>query len=252
MSYVIQFEKTPTIFLKKRLARIYPPYWQIYFLAILAWIILRGIFHIKFMARGSWFVNMSLMPWEFNKDKEGMVLQVAWTLYYEMVFYIVVTASLYFFKKKPKFGVYLLFMLMCCFPKYPLFFTFIIGFCWMEWIKTKERIDLVTILSCLGIVHLERVGGELGWLVCVATLLVIYAEKFLPHFKMLEALGDCSYSLYLIHLPLLGIVNWLVGFNHYPMMIVVVGDLLIIFFAYLNYEFFEKKIAVKLRRFITK
>ena len=102
---------------------------------------------LKFMPRGSWFVNLSLLPFE-SKGSETLVLDVAWTLYYEIFFYLILATSLYFFRQA-RHGVHLFFAAnLLCFIIAPelekisqfnknFFFEFVAGFCAMEFIKKK-------------------------------------------------------------------------------------------------------------------
>ena len=266
MSIIVATEKTPAVFIKKRMARIYPTYWQIYFATIILWVIFHGIFHLKFMPRGSWFVNLSLLPFE-SKITETLVLDVSWTLYYEVFFYLILAASLYFFRQA-RHGVHLFFAAnLLCFIIAPelekisqfdknYFFEFVAGFCAMEFLKKKNPLDLVIVVISIYILYLVSFRNT-AWIYCIGALIFLNIGmsdffKKLPEIKILKMLGDSSYSLYLIHLPILGIGNALAAgvTNNFVLWISVAGW---IFFAvilsWLNYEFFEKKIAKKLRKF---
>ena len=108
------------------------------------------------MPRGSWFVNLSLLPFE-SKGTETLVLDVAWTLYYEIFFYLILAASLCFFRQA-RHGVHLFFAAnLLCFIIAPelekisqldknFFFEFVAGFCAMEFIKKKNPLDLAILL----------------------------------------------------------------------------------------------------------
>lgn len=257
MSYIIQFEKSPALFIRKRMARIYPTYWEVYLLAILAWIILHGIFHIDFMRHGSWFSNLSLLPFELGGETKP-VLSVAWTLYYEIFFYSVIAIILFLFKN-PKPGVYCFLAILFLLPKNFLglqnivLFEFLGGFFLMEFFKKKNFSQLLAVVFCVIIIYFKRY--EFGWIYVIFALLFLSGEKLsqkLPTNKLLEKIGDASYSLYLIHFPLCGLANYFAaGIKNFWVMIVYVLAWMgvIVWLAIVNFERFEKPIARKLKRF---
>jgi len=258
ISYIIQFEKSPALFIRKRMARIYPTYWQVYLLAILLWLILRGIFKIQFMPHGSWFSNISLLPFE-RVGNSKPVLIVAWTLYYEVFFYIVVAICLRFFGGKIYPFIILLFFLPdSFFGFYKIFFyEFILGFVLMESIKRKNvkmKISLSLIASLL--IFLLTSHSEIKGFAAMFAIIFLSSEKMiqkLPKSKLLEKIGDASYSLYLIHFPLCGLANYFASKINNPWVMsayVLAWMGLIVWLAILNYEKFEKPIALKLKKYI--
>ncbi len=256
MAYIIPNESNPIVFLKKRMARIYPTYWQVYFLAILSWLIFRGIFKIPFMQHGSWFVNLSLLPFEFDGDNTNMVLGAAWTLYYEIVFYMIVTLILYFFPV-PKHGIYLFFFSLFFLPdmggfQTKIFFEFIAGFLLVELMKKNTLLDLMLVIGCVIALHFFKVR-EIAYVPVTLTLAFLSIQKQFPEFKLLKRIGDSSYSLYLIHLPLIGLGNAICGlFSGVTAVLFLITWLcLIVYLSLLNYEYFEKRVARKLKPYLT-
>ncbi len=251
MCKVIDKENTPELFLKKRIARIYPTYLQIYFLMIVVWVILRVVLDLQALPRKGFFLNMSLLPFEYDGgNSDRMVLQVGWTLYYEMIFYIILSISLFLFKK-PIFGVYLL-LFVGIFYKIQflnfdtlMLFVFFAGYLLFEFIKTKNKLNLGLLLICfIKVGQADAAQAVILALISIFIFVGLHLEKInkMLKIKLLESLGDASYSIYLIHLPILFITNY---FN-WPLFLAVP---LIIGLAILNYEYFEKKVAVKLKKF---
>lgn len=263
ISYIFQFENKPKLFLRKRMARIYPTYWQIYLLTILVWIVVRGIFKIQFMPHGTWFVNMSLLPFEYDGDSSKMVIGVAWTLYYEMFFYLIATASLYFFSQ-PKNGMKIFLLLnvlvISFFAKKEIFhlqagliLEFIAGFFLMEFFKEKKIEDLFLIAVSLWFLEesqtIENLEATALSLALLAGGIFLEKKNKLPEFKTLSKIGDASFSLYLIHYPLLHLVDALAGKIGNSVFLMVSSFVLVIYLAILNYEKFEKPMALKLKKY---
>jgi len=107
MAHILKFETNPIAFLKKRFKRIYPIYYEVYFLCMILWLIFRGIFKLPIFPHGSWLTNLTLLPFELTNNVGDMLLPVAWTLYYEIFFYLLIFISLIIFKNK--IGIHLFF-----------------------------------------------------------------------------------------------------------------------------------------------
>ena len=85
MALIVKDSDCVKTFIKKRMARIYPTYFQATILAMLAWLIFRRIFDLRVYPHGSWGLFLSLLPFEFQ-GVSNMILPQAWTLFYEICF----------------------------------------------------------------------------------------------------------------------------------------------------------------------
>ncbi|MFC1796466.1 acyltransferase family protein [Pseudomonadota bacterium] len=75
-------------FLRRRAARIYSGYWPMLLLALLLW----TIYHPEFIPQRDWWLSSSLMPNPAGSTMQinpgNLALPVAWTLIYEVYFYL--------------------------------------------------------------------------------------------------------------------------------------------------------------------
>lgn len=263
MSHIIRFETDAQTFIKKRIARIYPTYFQAYLIAIIIWIIFRALFHIHVSQHGSWGLHLSLLPFEFDGTNGKMVVPAAWTLYYEMFFYIIIAISLAIFKK-PKYGIYLFLFVLIFFPKSFLFngfysnifLEFVAGFLYMEILKDTKKIDIFLLFGTMFMLALTDSVMATSLAIIMAIVGIgfeLERRNKLFKSKLLMSIGDASYSLYLIHIPLLGAINTfykMVDNNFIKWMILAVGLISIIKLSIWNYENFEKKVAIRLKKYL--
>lgn len=212
-------------FLMKRVLRIYPIYWVV--MAGLMAIYLsspeRGPDH----ARDAMAILGSFLLWPM---REGPIMQVAWTLQHEMLFYLIF--MLLILRLRIGLIVFGAWMLGCMVAlpfwaelSYPFEFLF----------KPHNLLFLFGIISALvyeriskagarrmfwlgaglflGLGLAETVGGlepplslmPLGYGLGAALAVIGLARGDLPAPRWLTFLGDASYAIYLVHLPVMNI-----------------------------------------------
>lgn len=216
----------------KRFVRIFPPYWPVSIALMLSYFLLPGVSQ---GARGdfSWLSSLLLLP-----DAAPPALSVAWTLIHEVMFYMIF--CLYFISSR----LFLVFLtgwvLAICVT------TWMVG--WADFLPFLARllspINLEFVLG-MGVAYLARgvsnrfaaalifTGGSifvllLLWpfavecrvlfglpfsvLVLGAVLLERQGKLVLPRWMVM--MGDASYSIYLIHSPLVSLTSRMVGRLH--------------------------------------
>ncbi len=213
------------VFLRKRIVRIYPIYW----------IVLAALIAIYFAAPGrgpehardplAILASFLLFP-----TTEGPIMQVAWTLQHEMLFYIIFTSLLFHLRAGMViFGIWM----VACFVAiptyddlpYPLSFLlkphnilFLFGILSALVYKKLSRDQAVAALvlgvgGFLGLGLWETLGGlavshnvlPLGYGLFSALAVIGLAQGGLAMPRWLTFLGDASYSIYLVHLPVMNI-----------------------------------------------
>ena len=230
--------KQITSYLIKRLSRIYPAYWMVFlsvfFLAIASSALRNTVPHELFIILKS----LLLIPQDNNLvgGTGAPVLCVAWTLQYEMFFYLAFTCLIL----NRWLSVIVGFALLYCYvnyhgaPSLPLFLSFLskdyillfgIGMgislaCnSLEMTKNKSILFVfVGVAMFLALIWGDITGSELcterlTLLYGLASSLIIFgfvqAEKrgkIILGYNWLQVLGDSSYALYLIHYPLISIL----------------------------------------------
>ncbi|MFG0784933.1 acyltransferase family protein [Delftia tsuruhatensis] len=235
---------TASGFVFRRFLRIYSGYWPA-FLLVLFLSIWLGIFNAPEISRWKSFL---LLPQEFY------LLNVSWTLTYELYFYLLIGAMLCFTRKQavPVFLALLLAFvvivavqfnlgvyrsatprennfLLNVFLTSPLIIEFIAGFLLSEWIHRKPgqsiaAWSLFTAVALCASIWMQKYGGLMGvgmaaflyypervMLFGSASLGLVALAALLPSSGSLLSrffckLGDASYALYLLHIPLLVIL----------------------------------------------
>lgn len=262
ISYIVEKNENHEVFFKKRLARIYPIYFQAYLVNILYFTFNHLYKKYDFGNHDFWDITL----FTFFDTKQGIVDFVvlgSWTLYYEMFFYLVVASSLNFFKNV-KNGINGFFIICCFFPKtlifselnVEFFFIFLSGFYFYELNKKIKILDAIILIICLYKVFL--LNGKYSFYCCLLSIIFILFFNLikLKELKSLTLIGDASYSIYLFHFPLLFFMQPLI----FELSYIIQGTLLhiisativmmVILIGIFNYEFVEKPIAKKLQKFI--
>jgi peptidoglycan/LPS O-acetylase OafA/YrhL len=261
-------------FAKRRFWRLYPAYF-----ASLVWtslvllalpsvthLIHRASFSVWKVGDASGFLTNALFLQQFNSKALGFN-GVYWTLVYELQFYIFYPALLWL-SRRAGFGKMLAVLLalevgLVAFPvPIPLFFLgryyeWYLGMCLAEYVAGGGKIAIPRIafplLLGLGFacVFLAATWGYRDVVVSTACAVLLArclardAEmRWLTHPKMV-AVGVCSYSLYLVHVPMVDIiwnsVRLIRGFlPAFPLWIVVVSIPASYGLAFLFYRYFEQ------------
>ena len=182
-------ERAPR-FLEKRIVRIYPIYWVIYGLLTLAYFAVPSAGPEN--ARDPIAILTSALLWPMP---ELPVLGVAWSLQYEMLFYLVFTLLVL----NLRFGavVFVLWTLACIwaslarFESYP--FNFLLSF--------YNPLFAFGISEQLALVDWSKAVRT--WCYGIGACLAVMglAAGAIQPPRWLSFLGDASYSIYLVHIP---------------------------------------------------
>ncbi|MHA0327473.1 acyltransferase family protein [Sphingomonas melonis] len=219
-------------FAARRVGRIIPIYWLMIVAVIFVWSMTGADMFSDLNDRSGirrFVLNL------FFIDKKPIVT-VGWTLSYEMLFYALSTMALAFFRRGYSRLVFIAAVLLLCFlfrtllnhpgfiPGKPVALEFVAGgLIWALLSRNNVRIPpiagVVTMLAgCVGLAMLygnhALNHGDAGWFAS-ATLIVLGVLIAEPYFASLRwqrptDLGDASYFLYLIHIYVVILVNYLV------------------------------------------
>ncbi|MEZ5470612.1 MAG: acyltransferase [Marinicella sp.] len=213
-----------SIFLIKRLTRIFMGYWPILLLAIALIYIDSANSMSKYDFWGSFFL--------LNIPPQELVISASWTLSYELYFYLFITALL-LSPYLNKMFIMIFFALAVLFvnfytgnQKQIFFFSsfileFLAGYALFYVFSKIMAIKWLLVFVILGLISaylmvfpfyrnegLERIAS-VGVFSLVIVYLVLLFEckynKIMPAF--IQKMGDASYTLYLCHLVLLGLFN---------------------------------------------
>ena len=262
ISHIIKKNEKHEVFFKKRLARIYPAYFQAYLINILYFTF--NHFYKKYNFGNHDFWDITLFT--FFDTKQGIVDFVvlgSWTLYYEMFFYLVIAFSMCYFKNV-KNGIHAFLIICCFFPKtlsfselnVEFFFIFLAGFYFCELIKKIKISDAIILAVCLYKVFLLNGINSLYCCLLSIIFIIFFNSIKLKELKSLTLIGDASYSIYLLHFPLLFFIQPLIFGLSYEIkgillhIISAITVMIVTAIGILNYEFFEKPIAKKLQKFM--
>jgi peptidoglycan/LPS O-acetylase OafA/YrhL len=251
----------PGQFLLYRLFRIVPAYWLYTLLMALLVVFASPILPDQTLDWGHLLLSLLFIPTQ-NPGGYGFypTLNVGWTLNYEILFYLLFAWALLF-----RLQVRLLVVAALLFAVSQAWTGF-------GWISEFYRSDIVyefLLGIAIGMLHRKGWIGAGFWLPLLgigAALLAIYflapaprllnwgvpsavlvmasmaLERYFQRSRVLKLLGDCSYSVYLMHVLVLsagGFVARRYGINPYLMFVVCV--LAIGVGSWLSYEWVEKR-----------
>jgi len=273
MAYITQNlhqkRESVRIFLKKRFVRIVPLYWFYTLLALAIFLLMPERVN---SSGGETFILKSFFLFPLDENEKYLV-NVAWTLRYELIFYIVVSFGLFFSRKK---GVALIMGLLLssvvCSIFFPMkglnykvltflnttFIEFFLGMLLYFLLVKFKNIPWYTSLlslfigfflfyalySGLTVSGIDRIDvGTTAFLIGFA---VISLEKFWlkRSSKLLKIIGDASYSIYLVHPFVLVVV--LMVYKKFPniffqsevllIIVMFMASLIMGYFSYLHIE----------------
>jgi exopolysaccharide production protein ExoZ len=217
------------IFLRERALRIYPTYWAAFGLA-LALRLAAVPFNTTHLADNlpsdarSWLANLFLLKLNPYLNTT-FILLVSWTLVFELGFYLLAAGALILRRRVPVSTLALLGMLLCLWPLsgWQFRLTYMLGL-WpdffaggLAWWAARSHTRAPKYLAAAGLAMLALLnlgwpggyGGQ-GRLAAIATAATLWAlagqdhrVAAIPFLRKLAWVGGFSYSLYLIHLPLL-------------------------------------------------
>lgn len=252
-------------FIVSRIVRIYPLYWVLS-LPLITW------FLLKHGVNRDLIMSMLLLP------HSGVdVSQVAWTLEYEMYFYIIYALLIVLLGHRARLWAMTVLFLFLSGVGYvgsfakdsaAAFFTspYILEFLMGAWvahavqsgnIKISAAVLGLALFLCfsfpLFILYGQYSYGHPVVGACAAVIVwsccVLERSHALKAPQILMFWGNRSYSLYLIHVPVLLVAAKTAGF--FPaipfFMVVPCAALLALLFAHIAHEMIEKKIILRLR-----
>lgn len=229
-------------FFIKRLFRVFPTYWFFTVIIIIAVALIPNAFIYNQYTAYTLIQSLLFIPHE-NVSGLGVypVLTVGWTLNYEVLFYSILAVCLAVFKRK---GIYICCALILLFPvvfysfdnvtmsviKSPKMWQFVfgmaIGYIFLKYKIIEIQLFKTGLISLIagGIVLSGIVGYGLIHTTISASLIVIgfilinnlFNEKNLLT-QFLIKLGDYSYSTYLAHILVLGVLFNFFGSNPSPL-----------------------------------
>jgi peptidoglycan/LPS O-acetylase OafA/YrhL len=238
-------------FMLKRNVRLYPPYLASIAITVLATnIILVPLFKVPHMTVTG---RDLLLHFGYLNDlfKVPWINVVYWTLAIEFQWYLLVglvMPALASRNRLLRFAVTTA-MVMAYFTIYwdrlvfhylPVFLIGVFVFQYRaELIEKREMLGLIAVM----VLATHRISGWLVPLVAVPTGLLIAFSTY--HNKRMDRVGDVSYSLYLIHLPIgvsvIGLLShWLPYSSYFIGVLDVVGVAASTWAAWIMYQFIEK------------
>tara|TARA_B100001109_G_scaffold164748_1_gene134193 strand:+ start:14587 stop:15642 length:1056 start_codon:yes stop_codon:yes gene_type:complete len=268
---------TPLSFLKHRIIRIYPLY-------LLCLVVMLTVMAMGFLANHTPDVANIISSIFLFPDQDRIIF-VAWTLEYEIYFYLVFSITLLL--KKPlasvlATGIILIFAFMLSvsldgndmgwFFENPVLFEFVLGMV-LAYLYLKCGLNgfhyaimlaafAVIIASPFFVVFSSTIGLN-GWdrflwwglpsfFICGGMLRGVVNAR--PLHKILMLLGDSSYSLYLTHIfwmafyGLLFKVTDIGSYNQVPFVIAILFACYIT--SFFSYQLFEKPVLKRVRKWI--
>ncbi|MBC5828900.1 MAG: acyltransferase [Candidatus Eremiobacteraeota bacterium] len=259
-------------FIGRRVTRIVPPYWLVSGLILPFYLYRPALFNPHSAHAPNVWASFLLLP-----QAGEPLLIVGWTLVYEMFFYLVFTLTLLFQRRlmpliiglwavsfimvrvwvpvstpflrvisSPMngefvFGIMIgaLFMRRRLYAPHAFFAVALFLLCGTLWVTAQLRDDYISVnwsrLAYVGIPMALLVYGALGLEQCFA--------QVAP--KLLQRIGDSSYSLYLWHVPILTVLGFALHYTHFQgfgahLGLVVVGYAVVVSASIILYRRIER------------
>lgn len=212
----LRHTKNPIEFIIRRLFRIFPPYWFSLIFTLFIIVLLRLLYGYNSVAilpktGRDIFFTICMLTYPFTKI--APINWSYWTLLYEVLFYITVFLSSCF---KKQYFMFLLILItigsyvvpstdlgfLSFFKFWPLFCLGIALFKILN--DSKSQLILNVFLLCLALFAFYPAHQSVHFFIAsilTAILIAIAHYKPLPN-NSISRLGDISYSIYLIHIPL--------------------------------------------------
>lgn len=261
---------TPWRFMLMRVARIVPAYWFYTLLMMLLVATVPAMFPYENIEPG--YVLMSLL-FIAAPSPPGVevypLLGVGWTLNFLMLFYVLFSFSLLVRQSYRLWVVAALLYLVCYigpalglasgFYRNDIILDFLMGIaigmlyrCGL--CRSGSWLPLLGILvSSVAIYHGANLPRSLEWGVPSAVLVIscVALEPYFQGSRLLKMLGDCSYSVYLIHVPVLAaglLIAKSMGIDPYAMLLVCIAAIAL--GSYWSYQWLEKGTYRALKRWL--
>lgn len=273
-------------FLKRRVLRVVPMYWGFTLIAALLALTLPEIFKTTVYDGQQLLMSLAFIPF-YNPASHGLhpLYKLGWTLNYEMFFYVSF-ALLAVLRARQRVMVLTIAYLGLCLTglilhptaAIPAFYTsymplaFVAG-AWLGLAHVEGRLSqlsngAVALLAVIGVVGLvegfwldrgivEDETAFLGFLAFASSAVALFVglESRLPRLKLLEILGDASYSIYLAHIFAVAAIAGVLLNMLEPGNELVVGGAVALAIAggliagWALYMLVEKPLMTRLRRF---
>ncbi|UII73846.1 acyltransferase [Pseudomonas sp. HN11] len=252
---------TPWRFMLMRVARIVPAYWFYTLLMVLLVATVPSMFPYEHLEPS--YVLMSLLfiaaPSEPGVEVYPL-LGVGWTLNFEMLFYVLFSFALSVRASYRLWVVATLLYLACYIgPTLGLASGFysngivleflmgiVIGMLYRRGLcRTKPWLPLLGIVGAsMAVYHGADLPRALEWGIpsAISVISCVALEPYFKGSRFLKMLGDCSYSVYLIHVPVLAagqLIAKRMGIDPYAMLLVCV--VVTALGAYGSYHWLEKR-----------
>lgn len=261
----------PWQFMLMRLARIAPAYWFYTLLMALVVLAVPSMFPEAQVVPSHVLLSLLFIPAE-NPGGYGVypLLDIGWTLNFEMLFYLLFAVALSVRASYRLWVVAGLLYLVCWIisPAFDLvsgFYTndivleflmgIVIGMLYRRGLcRARAWLPLLGIAAALAaIYHGADIPRALEWGVPSAILVIscVTLERFFQGSRILKLLGDCSYSVYLIHVLVLVAGRWVaerMGLDPYAILPVCIA--VIALGAYGSYQWLEKATYRTLKRWL--
>lgn len=259
---------SPWRFMLMRVARIVPAYWFYTLLMVLLVAFMPSIFPHEHLEPS--YVLMSLLfiaaPSEPGVEVYPL-LGVGWTLNFEMLFYVLFSVAL-LVRESYRLWVAATLLYLACYlsPALGLISGFysngivleflmgiVIGMLYRRGLcRARPWLPLLGIVVALmAIYHGADIPRALEWGLPSAIVVIscVALEPCFQGSRFLKMLGDCSYSVYLIHVPVLAVGQWVaerMAIDPYAMLLVCI--VVTALGAYGSYQWLEKTTYRTLKR----
>ncbi|MGG2397855.1 acyltransferase family protein [Pseudomonas sp. SH1-B] len=260
---------TPWRFMLNRVLRIVPAYWLYSLIAALIIALANPVMPVQEFDLHHLLLSLFFIPAE-NPAGFGLypTLNVGWTLNYEMFFYLLFAMAfivterlrlLFIVVALALFSLLASQQWMSDFYRNSIVFEFVFGMLLgaaykRGWIRHGLWLPLLVVAgSLLAIYCLDNSRRLLHWGVPSALIVAacIAMEPWFKGNRLLTQLGDCSYSVYLLHVIVLSLGWYLqASLNLEPAIVIATCIPLIALAAWGSYELIEKRFFVQAKAWI--
>ncbi|BDB20116.1 acyltransferase [Pseudomonas sp. CYM-20-01] len=260
---------TPWRFILMRLARITPAYWFYTLLMALLLLAVPSLFAETHLETSHLLLSLLFIPAQ-NPGGFGVypLVDVGWTLNFEMLFYLLFAFALLVRRSYRLWVVAALLYLACYlitpalnwadgFYRNDIVFEFLMGimigmlYCCGACRTPPWLPVLGIVVASAAIYHGADLPRALEWGVPSAVLVISFValEPYFHGSRLLKLLGDCSYSVYLLHTMVLCVGRWFAernGIDPYAMLPVCLVMTAVC--AFFSYQWLEKSTYLWLKR----
>jgi peptidoglycan/LPS O-acetylase OafA/YrhL len=271
----------PKRFFTRRMTRIYPPYWIVTALVLLAFLVVPAAAGAHRSARPDIVASFLALP-----QPGEPLLVVGWTLSYELAFYAVFAFALRFQRRylPAVTAIWLLaVVLLGTFGPHAnpwvrvlgswFNLEFVFGMAIGELVLRRALVApralfalavVLIVAVCVATAYSGREFLEIAWwrpwAVGLPMALLVYAALGLEHCELLaprwlRAQGDASYALYLWHVPVIGAIGLALHRVHLHgtparLAIVLGGYVLAVAFSFVAYRWIERPLLRLARKYL--